>query len=111
MSPSHPPKDIRVRVPRHNAQRVGPALSAQIAAAALAEDGPGVPADVRQGIQHAREPGSELVRAVESASEWNSLLATARAERGPQWDVATQMYVCSGYIAAVVCRECGSGRR
>ena len=26
----------------------------------------------------------------ESASEWNSLLMTARAERGPQWDVGTQ---------------------
>ena len=29
----------------------------------------------------------------ESASEWNSLLMTARAERGPQWDIGTQQCV------------------
>jgi hypothetical protein len=29
----------------------------------------------------------------ESASDWNSLLLTARAERGPQWDVGTQQCV------------------
>lgn len=28
----------------------------------------------------------------ENASEWNSLLMTARAERGPQWDIGTQQY-------------------
>lgn len=34
-----------------------------------------------------------LIITQESASEWNSLLITARAERGPQWDVGTQQYV------------------
>lgn len=27
-----------------------------------------------------------------NASEWNSMLLTARAGRGPQWDVASQLY-------------------
>ena len=36
--------------------------------------------DMRDGVQ-------------ESSSDWNSLLLTARAQRGPQWDVASQQYV------------------
>lgn len=39
----------------------------------------------------------------ESASEWNSLLMTARAERGPQWDVGTQQYV--GFSSITVHRH------
>ncbi|EJU05003.1 hypothetical protein DACRYDRAFT_14104 [Dacryopinax primogenitus] len=31
--------------------------------------------------------------AAEAASEWNSLLIQARAERGPQWDVLGQRYL------------------
>ncbi|KZP00470.1 hypothetical protein CALVIDRAFT_524797 [Calocera viscosa TUFC12733] len=31
--------------------------------------------------------------AAESASEWNSLLIQARAERGPQWDILGQRYL------------------
>ncbi|KZP23828.1 hypothetical protein FIBSPDRAFT_857983 [Athelia psychrophila] len=34
-----------------------------------------------------------LTQAMDSASEWNSLLMTARAERGPQWDVGTQQFL------------------
>lgn len=29
----------------------------------------------------------------EDASNWNGLLLNARGERGPQWDVTSQMYV------------------
>ncbi|EIN04869.1 hypothetical protein PUNSTDRAFT_47148 [Punctularia strigosozonata HHB-11173 SS5] len=91
MSPSHPPKEIRVRVPRHHSQRVGPALSAKIVSIAATEGN--VKVDTRQSIHNTHEAGSDLVKAIESASEWNSMLASARAERGPQWDVATQMRV------------------
>jgi len=31
--------------------------------------------------------------AAEAASEWNSLLIQARAERGPQWDILSQRYL------------------
>ncbi|KAF8339588.1 uncharacterized protein EI90DRAFT_3037168 [Cantharellus anzutake] len=30
---------------------------------------------------------------MESASDWNSILLTARAQRGPQWDVMTQQFL------------------
>ncbi|KAF9509808.1 hypothetical protein BS47DRAFT_1487772 [Hydnum rufescens UP504] len=30
---------------------------------------------------------------MESSSDWNSLLLTARAQRGPQWDVVTQQFM------------------
>ncbi|KAF6754462.1 hypothetical protein DFP72DRAFT_371539 [Ephemerocybe angulata] len=33
------------------------------------------------------------IKKQESASEWNSLLMTARAERGPQWDIGTQQFL------------------
>ncbi|KAF9052422.1 hypothetical protein BDZ89DRAFT_1125854 [Hymenopellis radicata] len=41
-------------------------------------------------------PGSSsdsgLAESIESASEWNSFLMTARAARGPQWDIGTQQF-------------------
>ncbi|EPQ54375.1 hypothetical protein GLOTRDRAFT_130489 [Gloeophyllum trabeum ATCC 11539] len=87
MSPGKPPRAIKVRVPRHNSQRIGPALTSQVQTLA-AEQGARV--DVRQT---ALEQSSALALAVESASEWNSLLITARAERGPQWDCGTQQFL------------------
>ncbi|KII85013.1 hypothetical protein PLICRDRAFT_178778 [Plicaturopsis crispa FD-325 SS-3] len=88
MSPQRKPlRAIKVKVPRHNAQRVGAKLEAEVQVAARAE---GVRVDIAQ-------PGSEqsnsLLLAIESASEWNSLLMTARAERGPQWDIGTQQFL------------------
>ncbi|KAI1797135.1 hypothetical protein LXA43DRAFT_982857 [Ganoderma leucocontextum] len=87
MSPStKPQRNLKVNVPRHNSQRIGPLLTANVEAVAR-EDGTRV--DVSQT---AFEPTSALAQAIESASEWNSLLMTARADRGPQWDVGTQLF-------------------
>ncbi|KAG8736944.1 hypothetical protein FRC10_008699 [Ceratobasidium sp. 414] len=38
-------------------------------------------------------PHTGRSRAVAQASEWNSLLVSARAARGPQWDVGIQQYL------------------
>jgi len=87
MSPSKKRvKKIKVHVPRHNSQRIGPALTAQIETIAKEKH---IRTDVRQPTN---EASSAIALAIESASEWNSLLLTARAERGPQWDVGTQQF-------------------
>ncbi|THH20755.1 hypothetical protein EW146_g679 [Bondarzewia mesenterica] len=86
MSPSRPVTDIKVQVPRHNTARIGPALTAQITTIAKEQ---GVRTDLRQSNH---DPASALALAIESASDWNSLLTTARADRGPQWDVGTQQF-------------------
>ncbi|KAI0264413.1 hypothetical protein BC834DRAFT_826589 [Gloeopeniophorella convolvens] len=87
MSPSkRRVKSIKVHVPRHNSQRIGPALTAQIESVAKEKR---IRTDVRQPTN---EVSSAIALAIENSSEWNSLLATARAERGPQWDVGTQQF-------------------
>ncbi|TCD69369.1 hypothetical protein EIP91_007925 [Steccherinum ochraceum] len=87
MSPSKTSRDIKVKVPRHNSQRIGPALTGQVESLAREQN---VRVDVRQT---AYEPQNILAQAIESASDWNSLLMTARAERGPQWDIGTQQFM------------------
>ncbi|EPT05542.1 hypothetical protein FOMPIDRAFT_1138717 [Fomitopsis schrenkii] len=92
MSPTtQPVRNIKVKVPRHNSQRIGPAVTAQVET--LAREAK-VRVDVRQT---AYESSSALAQAIESASEWNSLLLTARAERGPQWDIGTQQFLVEEY--------------
>ncbi|KAI0635923.1 hypothetical protein C8Q77DRAFT_1100436 [Trametes polyzona] len=92
MSPTTKPvRDLKVRVPRHNSQRIGPVLTANVDSVAHAAR---TRVDVRQT---ALEPTSALAQAIDSASEWNSLLLTARAARGPQWDVGTQMWLVDEY--------------
>ncbi|KAH9945458.1 uncharacterized protein BXZ73DRAFT_38327 [Epithele typhae] len=81
-----PHRDIKVRVPRHNSQRIGPVLTANVEAVAREKR---IRVEVKQT---ALEPTSALAQAIESASDWNSLLITARAERGPQWDIGTQQF-------------------
>ncbi|KAI9060642.1 hypothetical protein FKP32DRAFT_1656085 [Trametes sanguinea] len=92
MSPTTKPhRDLKVKVPKHNSQRIGPLLTASVEAVAHSER---VRVDVRQT---ALEPASALAQAIESASDWNSLLLTARAARGPQWDVGTQQWLVEEY--------------
>ncbi|PSS19944.1 hypothetical protein PHLCEN_2v3117 [Hermanssonia centrifuga] len=88
MSPSKSPvKNIKVKVPRHNSQRIGPVLTAQVQALARKKK---LRVDVGQT---AYDPASILAQATDSASDWNSRLMTARAERGPQWDIGTQQFL------------------
>jgi hypothetical protein len=114
-----PPKtrNITVIAPRHGAQRPGPELSSTIeslvrkeaqlkgagkkkrkanpAHSASADSGNVPLVAVRSGYARrltTQEGTDPLAAAIESASEWNSLLLTARAERGPQFDVATQQF-------------------
>ncbi|OSX58969.1 hypothetical protein POSPLADRAFT_1049121 [Postia placenta MAD-698-R-SB12] len=76
MSPTTKPvRNIKVKVPRHNSQRLGPAVTAQVENVARQQR---VRVDVRQT---AFESSSALAQAIDSASEWNSLLLTARANR------------------------------
>lgn len=107
MSPCKSPvKNIKLHVPRHNSQRIGPLLTTHVESLARKQK---KRVDVRQT---AYDPASILAQAIvsnvmfictntthidaciflrqDSASEWNSLLMTARAERGPQWDIGTQ---------------------
>ncbi|KAJ2924864.1 hypothetical protein H1R20_g12223, partial [Candolleomyces eurysporus] len=77
------PRNITVTVPRHNSQVIGAKLDKEIKKQAKAKN---IRADIAQ-------PNAELAQSIESASEWNSLLITARAERGPQWDIGTQQFL------------------
>jgi hypothetical protein len=100
MAPVRARSDIVVVVPRHNAQRPSAALVDALTTVVRTEK-PRAKIDSRAGhTRQSRRPRSEssggesdaLKQAIESASEWNSLLLIARAERGPQFDVATQQY-------------------
>ncbi|KAI0755770.1 pyridoxal phosphate-dependent transferase [Fomes fomentarius] len=84
-------RNLKVNVPRHDSQRIGPLLTASLEIIAHQQR---VRVDIRQT---ALEPTSALAQAIESASEWNSLLMTARAEQGPQWDVGTQQFQVDGF--------------
>ena len=101
-----PAKAIKVRVSRQNSQRIGPSLTQHIRSVTRRE---GVHVQLPPPVAEA--PGNasaSTVRTVffmtkgcfmttlspqENASEWNSLLVTARAGRGPYWDVSTQQFV------------------
>ncbi|KAK2463395.1 hypothetical protein APHAL10511_004481 [Amanita phalloides] len=87
MAPGRPVKNITVNVPRHNAQRTGLKLAAEIKKQARAKK---ILVDINM-------PHPELNPSIENASEWNSMLMTARAERGPQWDVGTQQFLVDEY--------------
>ena len=76
-------RPIKIKVPRHNAPKVSPKVVSQIQAESSTKYS-------NDALDYAQS--RELVLAIENASEWNSLLLTARAERGPQWDLGTQLY-------------------
>ncbi|KAF8808709.1 hypothetical protein BYT27DRAFT_7163954 [Phlegmacium glaucopus] len=87
MAPAKPAKNIRVKVPRHNAQRINAKLSTEVKNHARTQ----------RVLVDTAQPSSKLTQAIESASDWNSLLMTARAERGPQWDIGTQQFLVDKY--------------
>ncbi|KAF8206481.1 hypothetical protein K438DRAFT_477434 [Mycena galopus ATCC 62051] len=91
MAPGKPVHSIKIRVPRHNAQKIGAKLNGEVIAQARAQD---VRTDTYQPNS---ESAAALNQAIESASEWNSMLITARAERGPQWDMGTQQFLVDEY--------------
>ncbi|KAK7033088.1 hypothetical protein R3P38DRAFT_2920634 [Favolaschia claudopus] len=91
MAPGKVVHPIKIRVPRHNAQKIGAKLTSQVEAQARAQD---VRTDTYQPNS---ESAAALNQAIESASEWNSMLITARAERGPQWDIGTQQFLVDEY--------------
>jgi len=86
MAPCKPAGVIKVNVPRLNSIQIGPSLTSEVGAVAKEQH-------VNVAIRDTIEPSSTLALAIENASEWNSLLMTARAERGPQWDIGTQQFM------------------
>ncbi|KIK90949.1 hypothetical protein PAXRUDRAFT_656073 [Paxillus rubicundulus Ve08.2h10] len=96
MTRAKPAKTIAVTVPRHGAQRIGLKFSLAVENLVRKENASkseSVKYKRRVRYQHNHDPpAGSLTQAIESASEWNSLLITARAERGPQWDVGTQQF-------------------
>src|ERR1700722_4464242 len=101
MSPGMAPGEIRVQVPRHNTPPVSRKLAVGIKELAKAQNlrvDTVLPDSILSsvGLSQAivRCFSSECIvpnsKPQESASDWNSLLTSARAERGPQWDVGTQ---------------------
>jgi len=86
MSPSKPTRDLVVRVPRQGAKRPSSSLVSALRQQASLQR-------IRlQGHNRGHDPTTSQGAGADNASEWNSLLIHARAERGPQWDVATQMF-------------------
>ncbi|KAL4063554.1 hypothetical protein V8B97DRAFT_2011583 [Scleroderma yunnanense] len=92
MARGKPSKPVVVRVPRHGSQRIGASLTAAVNAV-VHKDNKNLKSKSRIRYKHnSNPPSGTLAQAIESASDWNSLLLTARAERGPQWDVGTQQF-------------------
>jgi len=77
--------DITVIVPRHGT--LPPAKNVLNAAKTIVEQQGGV-----LKANESVDPHSPEGESVANASEWNSMLLTARAVRGPQWDVASQLF-------------------
>lgn len=98
MAPGKPVGTIKIRVPRHNAHRIGVKLDAEVRSQAEAEN---IRVETYQPDQESLAQAVVCIQPLyieiisdyfqESASDWNSLLMTARAERGPQWDIGTQL--------------------
>ncbi|CAE7075259.1 unnamed protein product [Rhizoctonia solani] len=86
MARGEPPQPVVLTVPRHGSAATSGDLLTEIKQLAESE-----------GKQFANDHGgsgqSARSKAAAQASEWNSLLISARAGRGPQWDVGLQQYL------------------
>ncbi|KAF8596560.1 hypothetical protein BDV93DRAFT_610831 [Ceratobasidium sp. AG-I] len=80
------PTPVAITVPRHASAPASDELVAEVKKLAESE-GKRFCNDFGGTSQTARS------RAMSQASEWNSLLISARASRGPQWDVGIQQYL------------------
>ncbi|KAG8931032.1 hypothetical protein FRC02_003306 [Tulasnella sp. 418] len=79
------PTPVVIRVPRHGT--VAPSAEVlEVAQRIAAKEG--IPLKDKNVV----DPHSLAGEGAANASEWNSMLLTARAMRGPQWDVATQQF-------------------
>ncbi|KAG8858787.1 hypothetical protein FRB96_004924 [Tulasnella sp. 330] len=82
---THAAPDMVVRVPRHGTIPPPPAVVE--AAKKLVESEGGI-----LKAEETVDPHSPEGEGMANASEWNSMLLTARAARGPQWDVSSQLF-------------------
>ncbi|KAF8676976.1 Vps51/Vps67 [Rhizoctonia solani] len=89
MARGQPTTPVVVTVPRHASALISGDLVTEIKQLAESE-GKQFANDHGGSSQSARSKAA--VRVVQ-ASEWNSLLISARASRGPQWDVGLQQYL------------------
>ncbi|KAF8514534.1 hypothetical protein BU17DRAFT_68310 [Hysterangium stoloniferum] len=88
--PSRATPNIVVRTPRYASKRLRLSLVNEIRKIAKQR---GIHVDGIDTRNLAVDPTHPLGTASDNASEWNSLLVGARAERGPQWDVSTQRFM------------------
>jgi len=90
MARSEAPKNISIVAPRFGGAPIPQEL--EDVARRIVEQTPGT--QFAAGFKERPESSqSTRGRAAERASEWNSLLIAARADRGPQWDVGTQQFM------------------
>ncbi|CAE6495255.1 unnamed protein product [Rhizoctonia solani] len=86
MARGEPPTPVSITVPRHGSAVASGDLLTEVKQLAESE-----------GKHFANDHGgsgqSARAKAAVQASEWNSLLISARASRGPQWDVGLQQYL------------------
>ncbi|KAI9566781.1 hypothetical protein HD554DRAFT_2112381 [Boletus coccyginus] len=94
MARGKPAKTLVIKVPRHGAQRIGLKFSLSVENL-VRKEYPARSAKQRPRVRYQHNidpPTGALAQSIEAASEWNSLLTSARAQRGPQWDVGTQQF-------------------
>ncbi|KAG8708557.1 hypothetical protein FRC09_001193 [Ceratobasidium sp. 395] len=80
------PTSVVLTVPRHASAAASEELISEVKKLAQ-EEGRNFVNDFAGTTQSGRS------RAMAQASEWNSLLISARAARGPQWDVGIRQYL------------------
>ncbi|QRW18494.1 hypothetical protein RhiXN_03418 [Rhizoctonia solani] len=94
--------DTHVHIPKHGPRRADHTCSSYSPRHASALISGDLVTEIKQlaeseGKQFANDHGgssqSARSKAAVQASEWNSLLISARASRGPQWDVGLQQYL------------------
>ncbi|KAJ1300065.1 hypothetical protein OPQ81_002547 [Rhizoctonia solani] len=86
MARGEPPTPVVITIPRHASAVASGDLLNEVKQIAESEG-------KRFVNDHGGSNQSARSKAAAQASEWNSLLISARAARGPQWDVGLQQYL------------------